>query len=293
MDAVESGHVDLMMGSEYTLLAQTNYREKTGLRVNFKLNETLDSYFGFYKDHAILQGIVNKAQAHVNTSAIETAWIGKSFDYSKKIAEQRAFIMTVSFGIILIILCVTAYFFLKTLGMKAKLKEVANSDALTGIFNRRHFLEVCLTHIERSIRTGSESFLIIFDLDHFKLVNDTYGHQAGDKVLKETAARVKRVIRPYDVFGRYGGEEFIILMPELDKTSALAAAQRVREEICASPVEFEGAQIPVSASFVWPERSLTAFAFWVVWFFIYWASSKIMKRNAIPSYLCISRLRSS
>ncbi|MDR0307282.1 MAG: diguanylate cyclase [Chitinispirillales bacterium] len=248
IDALEKGEVDLIMGSEYTLLAQTNYREKIGLRINFKLDETLDSYFGFNKEEKILRDIINKAQAFVNTNAIETAWMGKSFDYSKKLTEQRAMILTISLSIILTFFGATILLFIKTLKMDAKLREAANTDSLTGIFNRRHFLEVCLTHIERSLRTENESFVIIFDLDHFKKVNDTYGHLAGDKVLKETTQRVKKVIRPYDVFGRYGGEEFIIFMPELDKKDVLAAAERIRKEICAAPVEFEDMQIPVSAS---------------------------------------------
>ncbi|MDR0307352.1 MAG: diguanylate cyclase [Chitinispirillales bacterium] len=249
MDALESRKIDLVMGSEYTLLAQTNYREKTGLRVNFKLAETLDSYFGFDKDEVVLQGIINKAQSFVNTSAIESVWTGKSFDYSKKYAEQRALIMTVFLSVILAILAVTVFLFLKTLRMGEKLKNAANNDALTDICNRRHFIELCLTHIERSMRTESESFVIIFDLDHFKQVNDTHGHLAGDKVLKETTQRVKNAIRPYDVFGRYGGEEFIILMPDIDKENVLAAVERIRKEICRSPVKFEETQIQVSASF--------------------------------------------
>jgi len=130
-----------------------------------------------------------------------------------------------------------------------ELKEIAYKDALTGVFNRRYFMEHSLPQIERSIRTNSECFIIIFDLDDFKIVNDKNGHLAGDKVLKETAQRVKNVTRTYDLLGRYGGDEFIILMPEIDKPSVINVTERIRQEICKTPVEFEGKNIQISASF--------------------------------------------
>ena len=90
---------------------------------------------------------------------------------------------------------------------------------------------------------------MIYDLDHFKAVNDTYGHLAGDRVLKETAQRVKKAIRPYDLLGRYGGEEFVILMTEIDKANVAAATERIRLDVCKAPVVFEGKEIPITASF--------------------------------------------
>jgi diguanylate cyclase (GGDEF)-like protein len=94
--------------------------------------------------------------------------------------------------------------------------------------------------------------VVIFDLDHFKAVNDTYGHQAGDEVLRETARRVKNTIRPYDIFARYGGEEFIILITDMegiDRTNVINAVERIRTEICNTPVKFENTEISVSSSF--------------------------------------------
>ncbi|MCL2752229.1 MAG: GGDEF domain-containing protein, partial [Firmicutes bacterium] len=136
-----------------------------------------------------------------------------------------------------------------TLNLSKKMKEAANYDVLTGIYNRRHFMEAAASHVARSTRTGSGSFIAIFDLDHFKQINDTYGHLAGDKVLRETAQRVKRALRPYDVLGRYGGEEFIILASEIKKADMLNLCERIRLEICKKPVEFDQHQIHVAASF--------------------------------------------
>ena len=110
-------------------------------------------------------------------------------------------------------------------------------------------MDLCVPQIDRVFRAGGECFIMIFDLDHFKSVNDTYGHQAGDQVLKEISGRIKRTIRSYDLLARYGGEEFILFMPEISKDNSIAAAERMRRIVCDTPVEFEGQQIPVSSSF--------------------------------------------
>jgi len=139
---------------------------------------------------------------------------------------------------------------MKNVKLSRKLKDMARNDALTNIYNRRYFMEIAEIQAAKSERTGNDSFIIIFDLDHFKLVNDTHGHQAGDKVLKDTSQRVAKMIRPYDTFARYGGEEFVILMADVGKKEdVICATERIRMEICKAPVEFEGKEIPVSASF--------------------------------------------
>jgi len=249
LDALARGEVDLVMGSEHLLLFQTNYRERTDLKVNIKLRAPMNSHFGFNQDQTILRSIIDKAQQFVPVSAIEIDWTGRSFDYSKKLAEDRATNMMIFAGIMGVILLGAVYLLLKTIKLGRQIKETASKDGLTDIFNRRHFMEVGLAHLERALRTGGDSFIIIFDLDHFKRVNDTHGHQAGDEVLRETAKWVKKAVRPYDVLGRYGGEEFIILMADINKEDVLKAAERIRQDVCKEPVAFEGKEIPVSASF--------------------------------------------
>ena len=249
LDALERGEVPLLMASEHMLLTQTNYHEKSGFKINVKLSAPMDSYFGFHKDEKILRSIVDKAQRYVQTDTIETDWTGRMFDYSKKLAKERSAFLALAASALTCMLAIALFLLGKNLILGKKLKEIASKDALTDTLTRRYFMEFSLIQIERSLRLGSECFIIIFDLDHFKAINDNYGHLAGDQVLKETARRVKKTIRPYDLFGRYGGEEFIILMPDLDKVNAQNATERIRLAMCITPVEFEGRSIPISASF--------------------------------------------
>ncbi|MCL1809578.1 MAG: diguanylate cyclase [Clostridiales bacterium] len=252
LDALERGDVDILMASEHTLLTQINYREKPGFKINIELDAPMDSFFGFYKGAGVLCSIIDKAQQYVETDAIVAGWTGRVFDYSKKIAEDRARLMMVFIAVLLLMLLATGFLFLRNNRLGKKLEEMAHNDALTGIFNRRFFMELSAIQIARSLRTGIDSFVIIFDLDHFKAVNDTYGHIAGDEVLREVSRRVKNCIRPYDVFGRYGGEEFIILMTDMkgvNKSNVTSAVERIRLEVSNGPVKFESCEIPISASF--------------------------------------------
>ena len=247
--ALEKGDIELLMASELTLLAQTHYREKPDYKINLRLSVPMNSYFGFHKDEEILCSIVSKAQQFVQTEAIETHWTSRAFDYSKQIAEQRAFLMSIFSSVVSLLLAVAVFLLIRVVLLSSRLKEIANKDALTGIFNRRYFMEQVEIQIERSYRTGSKCYIVIYDLDHFKLVNDKYGHLAGDKVLKETVRRVRSAIRPYDLFGRYGGEEFILLLLDVDEKDVFSTVERLRQTICKAPIIFAGTPISISASF--------------------------------------------
>jgi diguanylate cyclase (GGDEF)-like protein len=133
--------------------------------------------------------------------------------------------------------------------MRVVLEEMAKTDPLTGIFNRRHFMEIALMNIERERRQNGECYIIILDLDKFKNINDTYGHVTGDIVLIETALRIKTAIRPYDLFARYGGEEFIIYASHIDKNGILEMSERLRLSICSKEFEHKSISISGSASF--------------------------------------------
>lgn len=249
LDALERGEVDLFFASEYALLYQTHLREKAGFKVNLRLNVPMDSHFGFNKNQKELKSIFDKAQQFVNMEGIESNWTGIVFDYSKKLTQQRVSFMT-GFIIVLIgILIVTLLLLAVNIRLSKKLKEIAEKDALTGIMNRRRLMELSVLQIERSLRKGDENFCIIFDLDHFKKINDSYGHIAGDKVLREISKRVEKAIRPGDLFGRYGGEEFILLVANTNKENVINTAERIRREIYETPIEFEDKRITVSASF--------------------------------------------
>lgn len=109
-----------------------------------------------------------------------------------------------------------------------KLINLATTDSLTGLFNRYHFNEIAMEEMERSERYGGPLSMIIFDLDQFKSINDTYGHIIGDEVLTETAKLVKSTIRNVDVLARWGGEEFSILLPGTSSEGARHAAEKIR-----------------------------------------------------------------
>ncbi len=114
--------------------------------------------------------------------------------------------------------------------------EKAIKDPLTGCYNRRQFHELAGKEVRRAWRYNSTFSLIMLDIDHFKKVNDTYGHAAGDEVLKALAATITGTLRTSDVFGRYGGEEFIILLPETTIENGLVVAERIREKAAALAV---------------------------------------------------------
>jgi diguanylate cyclase (GGDEF)-like protein len=118
----------------------------------------------------------------------------------------------------------------------AKQEQLALTDALTSLHNRRFFEEVLRLEGERASRSGSSLAVIVIDLDHFKHVNDTFGHQAGDEVLRTAAVRLSSVVRGGDVLARYGGEEFVAVLPDTGAHTAGQVAERYRRAIGATPV---------------------------------------------------------
>lgn len=129
-----------------------------------------------------------------------------------------------------------------------ELQVVASTDALTNLYNRRAFMELGEGEMKRAARKGIWPTLLMLDLDHFKKVNDGWGHGAGDAVLRVLAEILKRELREIDTVARLGGEEFVALLPETPLRDALTVAERVRAAIAAKPVAYEGAEIQVTAS---------------------------------------------
>lgn len=127
-------------------------------------------------------------------------------------------------------------------------QNLATTDPLTGQLNRRAFFELGQREIERFRRFGHPLSWIMFDVDFFKQINDTYGHAAGDEVLITIAERCCRVIRHVDIFGRYGGDEFVIMLPETDQQMASDIAERIRVSIHEDPVMTDTGSISVSIS---------------------------------------------
>ena len=120
-----------------------------------------------------------------------------------------------------------------------ELERQAHLDYLTGLHNRRFFMQVAETELARAIRYSAPLSLLMMDVDHFKLINDTYGHKAGDRVLKKISETCQKTLREIDIIGRVGGEEFAVLLPETDIDEAMDVAERLREEIAKAKVEID------------------------------------------------------
>jgi diguanylate cyclase (GGDEF)-like protein len=128
------------------------------------------------------------------------------------------------------------------------LREQATHDALTGLHNRGAILDILRNELARSGRQGQPLAVLLADLDRFKLVNDTYGHFAGDAVLRQSAQRMKSALRRYDSVGRYGGEEFLMVLPGCEGATACDQAQRVREAVAATAMDSDSHRLQVTCS---------------------------------------------
>lgn len=132
--------------------------------------------------------------------------------------------------------------------LQEETRRLSITDGLTGLWNRREFELRTRQEFERAARFERNFTLILLDVDHFKEINDTWGHHAGDSVLVELAGRLASVTREIDTVARYGGDEFALLLPETGPQGAAAAAEKIREAVRATPFEFEGERLPMSVS---------------------------------------------
>lgn len=128
------------------------------------------------------------------------------------------------------------------------LRKEATHDHLTGVWNRAGILDILQRECARMTRAKGAVAVVMADIDHFKEVNDTYGHLAGDDVLREVVRRMQSSVRSYDSIGRYGGEEFVIVLPDCEALSGVQQAERLRHSVGAKPVETSGVIIPVTLS---------------------------------------------
>ena len=126
--------------------------------------------------------------------------------------------------------------------------QLAVSDYLTGLYNRRQLMALGEREFAKLSRYQRPMAAIMFDLDHFKLVNDTYGHRVGDLVLQQLAGCCQKCVRDIDILGRYGGDEFVVFLPETDMEGAVRVAERLRREVASEPLETDAGKIPITIS---------------------------------------------
>lgn len=156
-------------------------------------------------------------------------------------------------GVVLITLLFEAIFIFRPMAEKLgayvrQLLKLADRDPLTGLYNRRALSELASAQIDFARRHGGKIAVLALDIDHFKNVNDTFGHATGDVVLAAVARQLRGLAREHDVVGRIGGEEFIMVLPETSTHEAGKAADRIREAIAQEPCDASGTQLPITVS---------------------------------------------
>lgn len=176
------------------------------------------------------------------------AFSGKNFEAKLYILPGRRFLGRYHADIISNIVIGLESALSKQICIK-ELEDAASTDPLTKCYNRREFEKQLNQQYSISKRKNKSFSLVMFDIDHFKKINDTYGHQAGDFILTEMASRIRSVIRVEDSFFRYGGEEFVLTLPETDSCKACVLAHRLKELVSNAPFIYGKKSIPVTASF--------------------------------------------
>jgi len=129
------------------------------------------------------------------------------------------------------------------------LKEISQTDPLTGLFNYRYLIAALDREMERTRRTGLSTGLIMIDLDHFKKINDTYGHESGNEAIQWAGNIWRKNLRRFDIPCRYGGEEFAVVLPGIRLSQAIRTAERLRSNLTVSPANLDGQEVSLTASF--------------------------------------------
>ncbi|WCE31596.1 GGDEF domain-containing protein [Vibrio sp. SCSIO 43137] len=175
----------------------------------------------------------------------------KNYFYSDIMLFQLIFLPAYIFGFTIFLLA--SYL----MDSNALLEKLATKDELTDMLNRRALFDQISSQASYLKRKNSCASVVIADIDHFKKINDSYGHEAGDVAIKQFAATIHSSVRGYDIAARYGGEEFLIFLPGADTETASAVAERIRKETEQQPLDYQGKSIPFTASFGVSEYDLT------------------------------------
>ena len=175
----------------------------------------------------------------VNSAALEISMLDAvNFGYILFVALYGGLSVLATFGFLL----------MANERLRNEIEHMATLDSLTEVFNRRTFVKLAEVELARSDRTGSSASLVFLDMDRFKQINDTHGHAAGDQVLLEFVRCTRQVLRRQDIFGRFGGEEFCLLLPETGMREALMVAERARAAVSAIQVTVGGQPVRCTVS---------------------------------------------
>lgn len=191
------------------------------------------------------------AQQHTLVQKLETEKLSKQNNIlrlqqalaTKAVETSRLYIV-----LLLVILTSVIFWLFRLKRSQLRFKKLSHQDGLTNIFNHQHFISEADRALRLLEKKLGSACLVFIDLDHFKHVNDTHGHAMGDAVLRHTVALCQRQLRPTDLFGRLGGEEFGILLLDCSRDGGMAIADRIRLAIEATPIEGDGCVISLSAS---------------------------------------------
>lgn len=249
LEAVANGHVDAMISNLAVITWLLQAHNFPNLKISTALVGQVDELrLAVRSDWPQLVAILNKGLAAISPeqhNAIWQKWFQLQFSHGVDMAFVWRVVLQVIAGA-LIILCVVISFSNRRLRrevnereraqaeVKAQrdvLERLATTDSLTGAWNRRRFMELAEKEINRSQRYGHPLTVVMVDIDHFKQVNDTYGHSAGDLALVQTVTCIHNKLRATDVLGRIGGEEFALLLPETGPSEANQVAERLRQAV--------------------------------------------------------------
>lgn len=205
-----------------------------------------------------IKGWTYTRQQHEFSQSIDNITVILEDNIQSRLAEEQQLINYLQIVIIGALMLLVISWYISFGNWRENVKErrekeerityLSFHDPLTDIYNRRYFMEAGEEEIKRVQRYEDTLSVLMLDIDHFKKVNDTYGHPAGDAVLENLASLLKNKLRDVDIPGRLGGEEFGILMPNTNKEQALKAADRIRKIIEENTVEFEGEEISITVS---------------------------------------------
>jgi len=167
----------------------------------------------------------------------------------QKLAKKATETSRLYIVLLVLLLASIALWTYKIKRSQLRFMKLARRDGLTGIYNRQHFVNEAELQLQYCRKSSREACLVLIDLDHFKVINDTHGHAVGDRVLRRAVEACKAHLRSTDIFGRLGGEEFGILLPECSLEQVIARAEQIRVAIATAAAGEDAPGVPISASF--------------------------------------------